>query len=149
AIWHDPRCGKSQIVVDTCERHSRSDRDPLFVRGALIVVWPAGAQHTWTRDAFPASFAGPWQGLAWGSHRAKQAGFRRAMRRLLAHEGFAVLSVNVEALISQACREAIGAFASARKRLMAVGDEISSTANADTRRAKVMHNIGRLPFVVM
>lgn len=147
AIFHEPRVGKSDpTVVTACYHHEKKD-SPLHVRGVLIVSWPSGAQYGWIRDAFPQSATVPWAGLPWETSRSRSRTFKRAFKELCSTDKLAVFSLPGDALISEYCREMIGAFAKARGPLMVVGDEISSIANTDARRARIMHNIGRLPVV--
>lgn len=149
ALFHWPRVGKSKPVVDTCCHQFQNPSSPLHIRGLLVVVWPAGGHFTWTRDAFPQNATVPWRGLAWESHKVNSRAFKIAFDELCAYRGFAVFAVNIEALISERCREHIGRFAESRKLIMATGDEISAIANSDTRRSRIMLNIGALPFVKM
>lgn len=150
ALFHSPRVGKSKVIVDTCcYQFKKPPTSPLYIRGMIVVVWPAGGHYTWTRDAFPENATIPWKGLAWDSNKATQRQFQIAFRELCEYKGFAVFAINIEALISERCREHIGRFAAARKLIMATGDEISAIANSDTRRARIMMNLGTLPFVKM
>lgn len=149
ALFHWPRVGKSKVIVDTCCYQFQMPTSPLHIRGLIVVVWPAGGHHTWTRDAFPENATVPWRGLAWDSHKWRNRSFKIAFNELCNYSGFSVFAINIEALISEVCREHIGKFASSRKLIMATGDEISSIANSDTRRSRIMMNIGALPFVKM
>jgi len=149
SLFHSPRVGKSKIVVDSCCYQFQRPDSPLHIRGAIIVVFPAGAHHVWSRDAWPENATVPWRALAWDSAKVKNKSFQHAFRELCDYKGFSVLAINIEALISETCREHIGRFAQARKLIMVVGDEISSISNSDTRRSRVMMNIGKLPHIRM
>lgn len=145
AIWHEPRCGKSDVVSNTaCYQYQKG-----MLRGILIIVWPAGGQIGWVNDCFPATATVPWEGMYWDSSKSSNREFKFRFKRLCAADGLAVLAVNGEALVSANCREHIGRFLHDRKMNMAVGDEISAIANSSTRRNEVMQSIATNPFVVM
>lgn len=149
AIWHEPRCGKSDIVVQTCCRAFQRPAHPRHIRGLVAVVYPSGGQIGWVKDAFPEAATVPWRGIIWDSAQVRKRSFARAFKETCETDHFAVLAINIEALISLPCREAIGEFASHRKLIMAVGDESGSISNKDARRSKIMHNIAKLPFTKM
>lgn len=148
AAFHEPRCGKSDPVVVTACCHF-TDTASLRIGGVLAVSWPSGAQHGWVRDAFPRAATAPWAGLAWETSRSRTRGFAEDFKKLCSTGKLAVFSISGDALISKICKEFIGEFARARGSIMVIGDEISSIANSDARRAKTMHSIGGLPVVKM
>ncbi len=149
-IAHEPRCGKSKIVVDTC-RHNRWGHG-LSISAALIVAWPNGAHEGWVLDAFPESYGGPWAGVTWNSDTSKKKPWRKQFDDLLSYSGFAVMTVGADSLESARCRADIGTFLSRRKRVMAVGDESDFMVNEQALRSRIMHNISHGPaskFVAM
>lgn len=147
AIFHEPRCGKSKIVVDTCMLQFSNPR--MRLRGLLAVVWPNGGHVGWVLDAFPESFAGPWQGLVWDSQRSETVAWKQQFKELCRTDRFAVLAINAEALVSQRCRDVITDFAERRGSIMAMGDESSFMVTSSAKRTKIMHKIAALPQVTM
>lgn len=147
SLFLEPRVGKSKVCVDTACFHFADKNSPLHINGVLTISWPGGSQHNWIKDAFLDNATVPWKGLAYETSKAKTKTWQREFKALCKTDKLAVLSIPGDALISDICRATIGTFARERGLLMVVGDEISSIANADSRRTKIMHNIGRLPMI--
>jgi hypothetical protein len=148
AFWHEPRCGKSDLVSTTaCYHYSIGESSPMFTRGVLIIVWPQGGQIGWINDCFPATATVPWDGMYWDSRKMDNKKESFEFKRLCASDNLAVFAVNGEALVSERCRWHIGKFLHDRKLNTVVGDEISAIANSRTKRNGIMQEIGLNPFV--
>lgn len=146
AAFHEPRVGKSDpMCVTACYHFENSGA--LHINGVLAITWPSGGHHNWTKDVFPRSATVPWSGLAYETSQSRSKSFRIAFKRLCNTTRLPVLSIPGDALISEFCRDVIGHFAKTRGSIMVIGDEISSIANTDARRSRIMHNIGAMPFV--
>jgi hypothetical protein len=145
AIYHEPRCGKSKIVVDTCCYHHWAPNDPRHIRGAFVSAWPNAAHDGWILDAFPESFVGPWKGFRWNTDDAMTKTNRKAFDELLKYEGFAVLTVGADTLISENFRADLGRFLVARGAILLGGDESSFMIEPGARRSQIMHKVSHDP----
>ncbi len=143
ALFHEPRCGKSDIcVAKAAYLHSLG-----HLYGVVAIAWPGAAHAGWVRDAFPDACPVPWQGLVWSSTESATKAWTYAFERLLRYQGLAVLAMNVEALITKRAKETLARFCRERRLVMVINDESSSTANADARRTRTMLSLGSLPVV--
>lgn len=142
-IAHEPRCGKSLIVVATCD-HNRWGHG-YSISAALIIAWPNGAHTGWLIDAFPEGYSHSWAGLEWDASESKTKTWQRQFEDLLKFPGFAVLAVGADSLDSERCRKAIGRFLSTRKRCMVVADEADFMVNEQAARSRIMHKIAHGP----
>jgi hypothetical protein len=153
AIWHEPRCGKSKIVVDTCRYHYYAPDDPLHIDGLLVIAWPNGAHHGWVLDAFPDAWAKGWSGFMWDTDRANNKSYQQEFADFLQRPGFKVFAIGADSLKGDECKKYIGRFMLAVRRLMLVGDESSFMAEKKSLRTKLMHSIAQgaqaSRFVVM
>lgn len=153
AIFHEPRCGKSKIIVDTCCYHWHVKDSPLHVTGCLIVAWPNGGHYGWVLDAFPESFTGKWKGFMWDADSLNTNKGREEFEAFLKFDDFKVFAVGADSLKSEKTQKAIGRFMVACGRIMAVGDESSFMVEEKALRTKVMQSISHGPkakqYVVM
>lgn len=143
AIFHEPRCGKSKIIVDTCAVNRWGHG--FSISAALIIAWPNGAHGGWVYDAFPESYPYGWQGTVWDADVSGTKKWRRQFDETLSHPGFAVLAIGADSLGSDRCRKDIGEFLSRRKQAMAVADESDFMVEENARRSRTMHNIAHGP----
>lgn len=136
-IFYEQRCGKTKVVYDTAVyRYLKNDVDAL-----VVVAWPNGVQHVWVEEAAKdVSPVVPTRVLAWRSGKMTNRAGTAALDELASFEGLAVLALNCEALLTEACWSYLRKFFR-KRRVMLVADEsewMKTSGAARTKRALAM-----------
>ena len=119
ALLMEQRTGKTKVLLDTAAY--------LFERGqvdALVVVAPNGVHVNWVADEVPAHLPDrvARRCVVWRAGRAGTKSFARELEELVVGPHLAVLSLNVDALLTERCQIYLRLFLRAR-RCLAVADE--------------------------
>jgi len=143
-LLFEQRCGKSQPVLDTAAYAYRIGRI-----NTLLIVAPNGVHRNWVTDEIPAALAedvNP-RAIIWRSGRMESKTMKAELRALFEHEGLAILSVNIDAILNDFCSRVMMTFLK-KRRVMTVVDEsldISAPGAKRTKRAMVLgrHSVMR------
>ena len=152
AHFHEQRCGKTKIVIDTAGYHaSTPPTDPLHIDGLLIIAMPSGVPTQWVNDEIPTHLPTtvPRQCLIWNASKTSTKAFQKAQEDLLKFKGLAILAVNGEAIITKAFRTYAPKFLKARRVLVAADESTLVCKTNNTERSKMMKAIGKYPNVIM
>lgn len=139
ALFLEQRCGKSQVVIDTAAHNFRLGRI-----SCLLIIAPNGVHRNWVTDEIPAVMPDDvrWKAIYWQSGRMEQVGRKAELYDLLAHDGLAILAVNIDAIITEFGKKVIRAFLNKRPTL-AVLDESLDISAPGAKRTKTAQAIGR------
>lgn len=152
AHFHEQRCGKTKIVIDTAAYHYEApDPNPLRVNALMVIAMPSGVPSQWVLDEIPAHLPDriPRKCVVWRANRVKTKAFQRDLEELLTFKGLSVLAVNGEAIITKAFRQYAPKFLRARHVLVAADETTLICKTAGTERSKMMRAIGKFPNVVI
>lgn len=135
-LFWEQGTGKSRPTILTAAHH--------FLEGnidALLVVAPNGVHLNWITDELPKHLPervrGVMLGLVWRTASAGTIRHRKAFAELLAHPGFAVLTVPIESFITAHCKKAVWDFLRKRKALY-VMDEGITIKSPEAKRTKAI-----------
>lgn len=145
AHYWDPRCGKSKVTYDEWRYNVELGR----VDALLVIAYPSKAHLVWADEApkdLPPEFLARTKLLAWRRGKMGTKSAQQEMDALIAHDGPIVLTMNCEAITTDAGEKLLRAIFK-RRRVMLVVDEDWATAwTARTRRLLTM---GKSPNCVM
>lgn len=162
ALLHEPRMGKSKIIVDTSahlyDRFSMAGgwevapSPAVGITGVMIVAAPGRVHRNWAVEEFPTHCPDrvPWRAVVWeASHvtlddRTVTGRLAPTLEALLSFKGLAILCVNVGALITPTFRRYAASFFRHR-RVLLVGDEYTLIMDSSgSKRNRVMQNMAKL-----
>ncbi len=128
-------CGKTRIEIDVAfELYERGEID------ALVVLAPNGVHTNWVNNELP--FHAPhdnWRALAWRSNKATQVGFKNKLLGLLQFKGFAILTMNIDAIMTTAGKKYLAEFFKARTVRMGIDEAtVIKTPRAKRTRAAIL-----------
>lgn len=152
AHFHEQRCGKTKIVIDTAAYHYEApDPNPLRISALLIIAMPSGVPAQWVKDEIPKHLPDriPRQCVIWNANKTGTKAFQKQLEALLTFQGLAILAVNGEALITTAFRKYIPRFLKARRTFVAADETTLICKTPGTLRTKMMEAIGKYPNVVI
>jgi len=133
ALFWSMRTGKTKTIIDLGCYNFQKGR----VDGGLVSA-PNGVHENWVRREIPAHSWDdvPCMAMAWSAKRSRRPGFDEEFEALLAFEGMAWFSFNVEALTVDArARKYIARFINARD-LLFVADECDDYGTPSSQRTK-------------
>src|ERR1700678_829289 len=115
----EQRCGKSQVVLDTAAHQYR-----LGIINALHILAPNGVHVAWVTDEIREVLHEDtnYKAIIWRSGRMQTKAALQALDTLLTHPGLAVLSVNIDAILTDAY-QAFAAKFLRKRRVMTCVDE--------------------------
>lgn len=159
ALLHEPRTGKSKIIVDTAAHlykpFNPPDPSTAGIDAVMIVAAPGRVHRNWAVEEFPAHCPSdvPWTAVVWEAHLLGLEGkilagrLASALCDLIEFEGLSVLCVNVGALITPAFRK-YAAFFLRKRRTLLVADEYTLIMDSPgSKRNTVMQNMAaRAPY---
>lgn len=134
AMFLEMGTGKTKIAIDTAAH--------LYLEGkitGMLVLAPNSVHVNWTKDEIPIHMPDPvaegMQVLTWYSSKGNQIGTKKALKALLANDGFSVLSMSYNSIMTQAGAKAAKAFLVKRKTLYVL-DESGRIKNPGAKRTK-------------
>ncbi len=134
ALYHEMGVGKSKIAIDTAAH--------LFLEGKItgfLILAPNSVHVNWTKDEIPIHMPEPvakvMQMMTWYSSKGNQVGTKKRLKALLAHDGFSVLSMSYNSIMTEAGAKAARAFLTKRKCLYIL-DESGRIKNPGSKRTK-------------
>lgn len=150
ALFMEERTRKTKPIVDTAAEHARRGS----ITGAIIIGWPNGVQFTWATE-WPLDWPEemPYKLVVWRSGGMgtvdKRGQFSKPdLSDLLNFEGFSVLAMNCEAIITDLGYRFIQRLLS-KRRCLVVADESSWLKSPGSARTKRMLAIGKHPNAVL
>jgi len=140
ALFHEQRCGKSKVVIDTaCYLFGRGKVD------AVLVLAPNGVHNGWDTDQWPTH---AWDSVrtvtaAWASNQTQSIKARLdALFDVYEYPVLRVLHVNIEALSTKGkARDTVRRFLDCFT-VMSVVDESTDIKNPGSKRTKAAWYIG-------
>ena len=146
ALFYEQRARKTKVVLDIFRyRYARGDIDAL-----IVIAWPNGVHRVWIDELpkdFPPDELTHLKSLAWRSGRMTKGPLREEALALREYQGPVVLTMNCEALITNAGTKYLEWFL-AKRRALLVADESSWSANWNGRTQRLLA-MGRRPNVVI
>jgi len=145
ALFWEQGTGKSKPVIDTAARLWEAGK----IDGVLIVA-PNGVHRNWVEQELPThlpdSLTPDLMTLCFQSSKSDTQWHQRAVERLLAHPGFAWLSISYEGFMTKRGHKALVEFFYRRK-LLYVIDEAHSIKEPTARRTKsILKSAKYAPF---
>ncbi len=133
-LWWEMGVGKTKPVIDTVA-HLAAARE---ITG-LAVLAPAGVHENWVYNELPKHLhdgvAEVTRSKIWHTKKAKAQYFRKDFEKLLAHEGFAILTMTYDSLMTDAGAVAMKAFLKSRP-CMYVADEATVFSRPGAKTTK-------------
>lgn len=141
ALLFEQRCGKTPVLIDTALY--------LYLQGkidALIYISPSGVHADFVTDYLPVFVPPdiPMMTHVWRSAKARQPGVIRARQTLLAFSGLAVLTFNIDAVITKTARQFLASFFKERKAVLVAQDESLDISSPKAARTKILIRLGML-----
>lgn len=134
ALWWEMGCGKTKPVIDTAAELAAARE----ITG-LAILAPAGVTENWIYDEIPKhlhdAVAEVMRAKVWYTKKAKAQYFRKDFEELLAHEGFAVLAMTYDSLMTDAGAIAMKTFLKSRP-CMYVADEATVFSRPGAKTTK-------------
>lgn len=142
-LFLEQRCGKSQVALDTAAYHYRAGRIDT-----LLIIAPAGVHRVWVDDEIPLVLPDDtaYRCVLWRSGRMQSKKNQHELAELLIHAGLAVLSVNIDAIITPTLKAYLDKLLKTR-RVMTVIDESTDISSPKAQRTRVAMRIGRLSVI--
>lgn len=145
AIFWEQGTGKSKLTIDTACW--------LYMRGLIdgvVVVAPNGVHRNWVEqeilDHVPDPVMPDVVAFQFQSTRSDTKWHKRAVRRVIAHPGFAWFAISYEAFMTAAGKRALIEFFDKRK-LLYVLDEAHNIKNPDSKRtASILRSAKYAPY---
>lgn len=143
ALFMEQGTGKTKVLIDTAAYQYEKGN----ITG-MIILADNGIHENWITDEFPRHMPDriPVCALVWSSAKVGTNRFRAKMDTLIAHQGLAVIAMNIDAVITKKGADFLLALMKARKCIMIV-DESTSIRTPGAKRTKACTHLGKLaPF---
>jgi SNF2 family DNA or RNA helicase len=136
ALFHEQRTGKTKITLDTAAyRYWKGDID------TLLVIAPSGVHYNWIAEECPRHLHPLTHPslICWRGNPTKTwtTQFQAALKK----PGLLVFSMNIEAIITKAGKNALAAIFHTRKAVMSVIDESQMIKKPGAKRTPVIRRI--------
>lgn len=133
-LFWEQGTGKTKAIIDTAAALRMTGKIDT-----MIVVAPNGVHRNWITDEIPVhmprELAPEIRMAFWESKKAKNVSYKREMNELLAHDGFRILTLNYEALLTEYGLKVIGKLM-ADHQVLLVFDESHYIKTPGVRRTK-------------
>ena len=140
ALFWDPRCRKTSVVLAHFRRRCELDpKDLLHVDALIVLSWPSGVKWVWAEEAraeLPPDFLAGTKVLVWESGRtAKTTARKKEALELRAHEGPIIFSANCESILTDNGNKYIEWLIAGRRVMLVVDETWMANWSARTQRA--------------
>src|SRR5579859_1232168 len=130
ALFMEQRTGKSKVILDTAAYlFERNEINTL-----LVVAYPNGLHRNWVTDEAPTHLSVPYDTVLWSSAQSTKR-WKKQAEEGLASSNLLLVSVNVEALTTEACRAFLRRVIK-RGPVLTVIDESTCIATPGAQRTK-------------
>lgn len=145
ALFFEQRCGKTFVIIKTALHHWKRGT----VDGAIIIAWPNGVQNVWAEE-WPKDWPEdePYKLVAWRSGKMDKPQAKQELAELLNFQGFAVLAMNCEAMLTASAWTYISKFFRRRK-VLVTADESSWAKSPNAARTKRLLALGHQPSTIL
>lgn len=132
ALFWEQGTGKTKLVIDTVAHLYETMRID-----ALLIVADNGVHRNWIDDEIPEHMPPRLEvsNFVWDQKKVRGVAVKAALEKLLLFDGLVVLAVNVDATITDICRDYLKRFLKERTVLYCV-DESSSIKTPGAKRTK-------------
>lgn len=136
---------KTGVIIRTAEVNHRGGK----IDAAVVIAYPNGVHRVW-EDEWPKDWSEdlPYKVVSWQSGRMTTVKAKAALEELLKFTGFAVLTLNCEAILTKVAEAYLKRFL-AKRRVLLVADESSWLQSPSAARTKRAHALSRHPNVIM
>jgi SNF2 family DNA or RNA helicase len=145
ALFLEMGTGKTKITIDTAAHLYREGK----INGMLVLA-PNSVHVNWTADEIPIHMpdevAKDMQVLTWYSSKGTQIGTKKLLKSLLANEGFSVLSMSYNSIMTEAGAKAAKAFLQKREALYVLDESTRVKSPGAKRTKRVMASSTYAPY---
>lgn len=128
ALWWEMGVGKTKPVIDTAAH--------LYLSGkirSMLVLAPDGVHTNWITDEIPAHMVVDAATFLWETRRKNTKQFKEAFAEFLKHDGFSVLAMTYDAIMTDDAAKAVRKFLDTRPCLYVLDE----STRIKTAKAKV------------
>ena len=145
ALFLEMGTGKTKITIDTAAH--------LYLEGkitGMLVLAPNSVHVNWTHDEIPVHMpdvvAKDMQVMTWYSAKGNQVATKKALKALLTCEGFSVLSMSYNSIMTEAGAKAAKAFLQKRSTLYVLDESTRVKTPGAKRTKRVMASSTYAPY---